>query len=330
MFVEIFLPFILWKFREQLRIRGTDQHLFYPKDVPKPRLSLALRPRIHAIAEGARAAARRWDRPNRGRGALFQDARKDLEAGAAENLGDVLHLDRIAQVRLVGSVFCHRLAVRDARKLRRHRLAAAELLEHAAQHRFDRGEHILLRDEAHLDVELVELAGRAVGARVLVAKARRNLEVAVEAGDHDQLLELLWRLRQGVELPRMQARRHEIVARALGRGGGEDRRLEFEEALLLHPPPQRIDDVAALHDVAVQALAAQVEETVFEPDLLGIFLVAEDRQRQFAGPSQNFDLAGVDLDRPGRQIGVLGAVGPRAYLAVDAHHPFRSAAFRRS
>ena len=74
-----------------------------------------------------------------------------------------------------------RLGIGDARELRRHRLAVGELLEHAAQHRLDRREHVLLRDEAHLDVELVELAGRAVGAGVLVAEARRDLEVAVEA-----------------------------------------------------------------------------------------------------------------------------------------------------
>ena len=42
-------------------------------------------------------------------------------------------------------------------------------------------EHVVLRDEGHLEVELVELAGRAVGARVLVAEARRDLEIAVEA-----------------------------------------------------------------------------------------------------------------------------------------------------
>jgi len=48
--------------------------------------------------------------------------------------------------------------------------------------------------KAHLDIELIELARTAVGARVLVAEARRDLEIAVEARDHDELLELLRRL----------------------------------------------------------------------------------------------------------------------------------------
>ncbi len=150
-------------------------------------------------------------------------------------------------------------------------------------------EYVVLRDEAHLDVELIELAGRAVGARVLVAEARRDLEVAVEARDHRELLELLRRLRQRVELARMQARRHEEVARAFRRRRGQDRRLEFEEALLLHAAADRVDDLPALDDVAVQPLAPQIEEAVFEADLFRIFLLAEHRHRQFGGRAQHLD-----------------------------------------
>ena len=59
--------------------------------------------------------------------------------------------------------------------------AAAELGEQLGHHLLDDAEDVLLLDEAHLDVELVELARRTVGARVLVAEAGRDLEVAVEA-----------------------------------------------------------------------------------------------------------------------------------------------------
>ena len=95
-------------------------------------------------------------------------------------------------------------------------LAVGELLEHARQHRLDRVEHVVLGDEAHLEIELVEFARAAVGAGVLVAEAGRDLEIAVEAGDHDQLLEHLRRLRKRVELARMDPARHQIVARAFG------------------------------------------------------------------------------------------------------------------
>ena len=160
------------------------------------------------------------------------------------------------------------------------RPAVGELLEHAGQHRLDRGEHVVLGDEAHLEIELVEFARAAVGARVLVAEAGRDLEIAVEARDHDQLLEHLRRLRERVEFARMDPARDEIVARALGRAGGQDRRLELGEALVDHPPADRGDHRRAQHDVGVDLLAAQVEVAVFEPDFLGIILLAGDRHRQ--------------------------------------------------
>ena len=57
--------------------------------------------------------------------------------------------------------------------------------------------HVVLLDEAHLDVELGELR-LAVGAEVLVAVAAGDLVVPLHAGHHEQLLEQLRALRQGV------------------------------------------------------------------------------------------------------------------------------------
>ena len=167
---------------------------------------------------------------------------KTLKPEPAKCSVTVLHLDRVAQVRLVGAVFAHRLAIGNAREFLRHRLAVGESLEDAADHRLHRREDVVLRDEAHLDVELVEFARQPVGARILVAEAGRDLEIAVEARHHDQLLELLRRLRQRVELSRMQPRRHEEVARALRRGGGQDRRLELVEAGRAHQLAHLRDD----------------------------------------------------------------------------------------
>ena len=75
---------------------------------------------------------------------------------------------------------------------------------------------VVLVDEAHLEVELGEL-GLAVAAQVLVAEAAGDLEVAVDAGDHQQLLELLRALRQGVDRARLETARDDEVAGALGR-----------------------------------------------------------------------------------------------------------------
>ena len=53
----------------------------------------------------------------------------------------------------------------------------------------------------------------------------------------------------------------------------------------------RIEEMTlrAQDDVLVQGLAAQVEVAVLEADFLGIFRLAEDRQRQFGGLGQDLD-----------------------------------------
>ena len=73
-------------------------------------------------------------------------------------------------------------------------------LEHVGQQPLVDVDHVLDADERHLDVELGEV-GLAVGAQVLVAEAAGDLVVALEARDHQQLLEELRRLRQRVERP---------------------------------------------------------------------------------------------------------------------------------
>ena len=88
-------------------------------------------------------------------------------------------------------------------------------------------------DERHLDVELREL-GLAVGAQVLVAEAAGDLEVAVEAGDHQELLVELRRLRQRVERARVRPRLGTRKSRApSGVDFAEDRRLDLPEAAVV-------------------------------------------------------------------------------------------------
>src|SRR6476620_9861688 len=275
-------------------------------DIAHATLAFRDRPGVHAVAEGARASARHRDRPDTRVCVHVDHAGEQFEAGAAEVLGRVLHLDRVAQVRLVGAVFAQRIGVSDARKLLRHRLVAAEFLEQPAYDRLDRVEYVFLRDEAHFQNELVELPRRTIGAGILVAEAGRDLEVPIEAGDHDQLLELLRRLRQRVEFSRMHAARHEIVTRPLRRGGGEDRGLKLEEAGLAHAVPQRPDDRLPLHDVGVQVLAAEIEEAVFEPRLLRIVGLAKHRQRQLLRLRQHLDRLGPYFNLSRRQSWIDG------------------------
>src|SRR5690606_13825184 len=64
-----------------------------PEDIAEARLPLALRPGIHPVAEGPGTAGPGRDRPDLGLRVVGQNAGEHLEAGAAEMIRDVLHLD---------------------------------------------------------------------------------------------------------------------------------------------------------------------------------------------------------------------------------------------
>ena len=196
-----------------------------------------------------------------------------------EVVGALDELDAEAQVGLVGAVARHRLGVGHARdRARRSRTPIS-----APQRRHDGladRDDVVLVDEAHLDVELGEL-GLPVGAEVLVAVAAGDLEVALHAGDHEQLLEQLRALRQGVPGARLQARRHEEVAGALGRRAGQRRasRSRRSPASSSTSRATRLTAAAQPERRAGRG-AAQVEVAVAQARLLADLDVLVDRERQ--------------------------------------------------
>ena len=120
-----------------------------------------------------------------------------------------------------------------SREERRLELDAAQLAPDPRDDPLHQPEEELLVGERHLDVELRDLL-QPVGAEILVPEAARDLVVALEAGDHEQLLVDLRDLRQREEAAGLQPRRDEEVARALRRRLAHDRRLDVDEAARLH------------------------------------------------------------------------------------------------
>src|SRR4029079_14000651 len=122
-------------------------------------------------------------------------------------------------------------------------------------------------DEAHLEVELGEL-GLAVAAEVLVAIAPRDLEIPIDARDHEDLLELLGALREGVDAARLEAARHYEVAGALRRRLDERRCLDLDAGVGVVDLADRLDEAAAQQQPLLHRLAADVEVAVLEPQAL--------------------------------------------------------------
>ena len=173
---------------------------------------------------------------------------------AADDLGQVDQRQAEAQVGLVVAVLAGGLGVGHALE-RAGRCSTPSTSFHSAAIRSSIDVlHVLLDDEAHLEVDLGEL-GLAVEAQVLVAEAAHDLEVAVEAGHHEQLLEDLRRFGQGVELARVQPRGHQEVAGAARRVLHHERRLDLQEAVLGQHAPGGLVDRRAQQEVLLQRRA---------------------------------------------------------------------------
>ena len=190
----------------------------------------------------------------------------------------------------------------------------------ARQQALDECVNVVAVDERHFDVDLREFR-LAVGAQILVAVAAGQLKIFFHAGHHEDLLVLLRRLGQGVKLARMQPARHEEFAGALRRALEQRRRLDFEEALILHEHARRGGHPAAKAHVVNHLRSAQVEVTVLEAQFLVDFgrdLRVVDAERQHVGVVEHLELFGHDLDEAGVDLLVLRAVGADTHLAGDA------------
>ena len=178
------------------------------------------------------------------------------EGGA--NVGEA----RQAQVGLVDAEGAHGFVVGDARE--GHRQRDADGGESRGHESFDHGKDGFLLRERHLEVDLREFR-LAIGAQIFIAEAADDLEILVHAGDHQDLLEELRRLRERVEIGRVHAAGHQIIARAFGRGAREERRLDLVEALRGKVFAYGKRDFVANLEIVLHLRASQVEIAILEP-----------------------------------------------------------------
>ncbi len=265
--------------------------------------------------------------------ALHEPAARDagrerLEVRLGEEVGHIDPLERIPQIGLVRAVRHQSVAVLDARPRRFVQVPRRELLERLPDDILDDRENLVLRHIRHFDVELIKLARRAVRARRFVAEARGDLEILVEPGDHQKLLEHLRRLRQGVEHPPMDAARDEVIARALGRGGRQNRRLELVESFRPHLLAQKLDDLAPQNDVLVELLAAQIEEAVLEAHFLRLVrLFVRNVERRHGRGRFHHELVRLDFNFARGEVGIHGVRRPELHFARHGDDRFKMRLF---
>ena len=115
----------------------------------------------------------------------------------------------------------------------------------------------------------------------------------------------------------MDTGRNQIVARALRRGLLQNRRLDFQESLLIEVVAGDLGDAVAQLEVALHGRTAQIQIAVLEPQLVVDLLVVRNLERGGLGLGQDAHIGHRDFDLTGRHLRVDGALVALGNHAAD-------------
>ena len=138
-----------------------------------------------------------------------------------------------------------------------------EILDHIGKQALHQVEHFIPFNEGHLEVELGKFE-LAVAAQVFIAHTARNLKITIHPGHHQQLFELLGRLRQSIEGARLQARRNQKVTGPFRGGFEQEGGFDFDEFALTQVVANEFDDFVTQNKIFLHSLAAQIEVAIFQ------------------------------------------------------------------
>ena len=240
--------------------------------------------------------------------AVSSSAREHLEIAVLDKVGQIDELHAEADIGAVATEALHRLFPRHAlkRELVLNACSAEDFLENA----FHQIHHVGLFNKRHLDVDLGEL-GLTISAQVLIAEATGNLVIALDAADHEHLLELLRRLRQSIELARVRTGRHEVIARAFRSRVCKNRSFNLDETALVESLTHCLGNLVAKQKVRVHLRATKVEITPLHTGGFVRLDAVLDGEMRCDRSVEDFDGSRENLDFTGDHVGVLGTLATR-------------------
>ena len=154
-------------------------------------------------------------------------------------------------------------------------------------------------------------------------KAAANLVIAVQAGHHQELLEELGRLGQGVKIALLHPAGNQVVPGPFRGALGEDGGLHLDEALVVQEAADHLGHPVAEQDGLHGAGAPQIEIAVFEAQGFGdVHLEVLEFEGRGLGGIQDAEFRHDDLDFAGAQLGVHHVGGPQVHQAPHRQHEF--------
>ena len=288
-----------------------DRGLYSSARTPDPDQTLRAQGlgRLHGVVDPLpRPGSAPRDRKRLHDAALPHAVREDPEGTVRDSRGHILELEGEPDVRLVAPEALQRFAVRQPWIGAPDGPAGgAEHFLHKPLH--ERVQRLRIR-KRHLDVDLRELR-LAVGAQILVAETLGDLEIAVVARDHEELLVDLRRLRQRVEASRVDPRGNQVLARSFRRAARQDGCLDLQKAVRVEELSRCQEDPVPHFQDPLLARTSQVQIAVAQTHLLGDVRLVGEGEGQGLGSVQDLETGRPDFNLPRRQhrIQVPGTAG---------------------
>ena len=226
--------------------------------------------------------------------AVLRTCREHAEATVLHHLGDIVEQHLETHIRLIGTVLVHRVDPWHPHD-REFNVYIAQLLEDVLQQTLVDFDDIIDIHEAELHIHLCELR-LTICTEILITVAACELEITVEAGYHEELLQKLRRLRQCVEGAVVHTGRYEEVSRALWCRLDEGRGLDLEEAVLTHEAADEVSELRSHHDALRELRTTKIEVTILETCVLVRRDTVLDREWRRLGLGENTKCSGRNLD----------------------------------
>ena len=219
------------------------------------------------------------------------------KVGLCTDFRNIVDFEVEAEVRLIGTVLEHSFCPLHTADVAR-RFEVPNLAQNLGHELVEHFHDFVLVDERHFDVDLREFR-LTVSAEVFVTEALGNLEVAVHAGNHQELLVLLRRLREGVELARVHTGRHEVVTCAFRSGFAKARSFDVFKTVRVEEVVHGLEEAALEEELLLDPRTAEVQIAVLQAEVvvfLAFFVRVVNGQGRSESGVQNFELVSLDFD----------------------------------
>ena len=174
-------------------------------------------------------------------------------------------------------------------------------------------EHIFLFYERHLTVDLCKLR-LTVSTKILIAETLRNLEIAVETRNHQQLLQRLRTLGQGIELTGIHTTGDYEITGSLRSRTNQYRCLYLNKLLPIKEITDEDGHLMSQLKILAYSGTAQIQVTIFHTDIIstiGIVLNSKGRRETF---TENRQSIRHNFNIPRRHL--------RIFALALTHHTF--------